>query len=192
MNHFYLESHSKFCNNEFGRDWCASSPCTFLFFANNTFVMVTYHKCIEHGSHIDLKLEIISAALKNSNVKDYYTRKSVHIDNHFKEVRLRNIELNIKLEQINFLYEDNALKKFCITTETPLLEAMQNNDLIISNADKMIESLKGTSFEYQIENVKQLRDYNLQQTSVSDIEFHKTTNHLIKNINKKIRENDTN
>jgi hypothetical protein len=147
---------------------------------------------MEYGDHIDMKLNVINSVLKNSNVKKYYTQKSVHLDTHFKEVRLRNIELNIKLEHINFVYQDNARKKYCITTQIPLLDAMQNDELIISNAEKMIESLKGTSFECQIENVKQLRDYNLRQTSVSKIEFIKTTDHLIRDINKKIRNHEAN
>lgn len=124
MDEILLTQHADNCSSRkvIKNSWdcfCENNPEHFLFFYNNQFKLVTYFSCIsQYCPHLSFKEDIIKACLDKYKVYNPYEVGRWHISEHLIEVRNRGASLKKWIEEINYLYEDNAGKEYAITTKT--------------------------------------------------------------------------
>ena len=190
MKEYFLEEHSSLCRNntgEYYKDFCKYNPERFLFFVGNKFVLVTYHQCLEFGERYEFKKSIIDAIIKNNKIFDLYkVDRSINIEKELKSFRIKNQALKKYIQQVNFIYSDNANKSYAITTKTDFLEHICNQEEIDENYKKAKSFLKDKKYDWLLDDLDNLFMYNKVYDS-EDTEYHKTIEILVKSINQLIK-----
>lgn len=193
MKELYLDFHSSICDNmkpyyhnDKSFKWCEMNPDRFLFFVGNKFVLITYNSCLNCGDKYDFKKEIINKVIVDNNIfETYEINRSVNVKENLKDFRIRNKSLLKYIQQVNFIYYDNANKEYAITTKTKYLDALCNQDEIDSNYIKAREFLTKNEYTWLIRCLDKLyiknRLYNYNETEVI-----RSIDHLINSINKLI------
>ena len=167
------------------------SPSSIILFIDNEFIYFEYNDCFKgsYESLGDFVLRLLIDKAEKHHKKEYYSiEKSTCIDKEFKDYRLRNIAIREHHTEVNFIYFNNARKKYAITTEKPFLDVLKYNDKITEDYKKMKAWIKDNinDNEYLLDNLSSLHWDN--SVSVSDYEIMKTTEHLSKSLTKKIKQ----
>lgn len=187
MKELYIDLHSEPClarkdtRSDFGHE-CDIYPERFLFFLGNDFQLITYHSCM-CGHEYDFKKYLLETTLKKHKVLERWkVNKGVHIDKDLRDFRIRNKDLKKYIQQVNYIYRNAAGKKFAITTLTPYVDAIFNQDIIDANYKASDEFLKGKGYDWLREELYELHCANYIGIC-DDVEVFKTVEHLISRIN---------
>lgn len=164
-------------------NYCEFNPERFLFFLNNDFHIITYYGCVEY-SNIDFKLYLINKVIKDNKVFEWFdVEKSWDFSKKLKDFRIRNQPLKKWHTNVNYIYFDNAKKKYAIVTRMPFFDALINQDLLDSNYLKAKNKIQELGYIWLISSLDDLYLSN----SISgnyEIDHVKTVDHLIQQINK--------
>lgn len=200
MYEFYLDTHSNRClenqkkiHGEFGHlsSFCTYNPERFLFFVGTKFFLITYHTCLSGiGSEDkDFKIQIISQVIEKNKIFPLHKiQKSIYVNDELRKYRIQGIELRKYIEQVNFIYRDNAGKPYAITTKTDFIESICNQEEIKANYEKtksILESDKRKNEGLLIELEELFRVNYLGL--INEIEAHKSIDTLVNAINKIIK-----
>lgn len=189
MKEFYLDIHATHCpcnNKEDKSNWakfCELNPNRFLFFLGTKFILITYNACMNMGDEYDFKKTLIDKVITDNKVFEYYdVNRGVNVQDNLRDFRIRNKALRKHIEQINFIYWDNAGKKYAITTRTKYLDAICNQEEIDTNYNEAKEMLTKNEYDWLLEPLKNLY-YANKVYNENEAEYHKTIDHLINSIN---------
>jgi hypothetical protein len=194
MKKIILDDHTDCCKDKPKSEWlnphlfCKMNPSRFVFYYDRQFIYLEIPNCRRDLSNDTTFLEnMLIAGNKNTKRLDKYeTYRSQFLDGEFKEHRLRCKELDLKLIEVNYCYSDATGKEYAICTDITLDEALMPYDDIREDGEKMKEFLKESGREYLVEQVEELILQN--RYYVSDYEIFKTSEHLIKQFNKQIKQ----
>lgn len=194
FNHIYLDMHSDRCIHKSKEDnilnnYCELNPERVILFIKNQFIMLSYHGCLHHTHSLryDFIKGIIEAIIKKSNTYELYeVNKSVQVNKELKEFRLRNKPLRKYIQEVNFIYT-GFHKEYAITTKTKFIESFCDQNIIDKNFKIAREYLKNNNYEYLLEDLQKLYVNNKYSDYVEELEVIKTTEHLIKSLNKTIK-----
>lgn len=130
MEELSIKSHTELCissskrmsesENDFfvgNSNYCERNPNYLLFSVFNKFIVVEYHQCFSEYREIDFKKQIIELFLSKEKYTLYDVEKSINLETLFKEKEIIDSNTNF-IQQINFVYHDNAKKYYAITTTT--------------------------------------------------------------------------
>ena len=200
MKHIILDEHSYLCPCHKDRDndkkhWfshsCKLNPDRFLFFLDNDFHIITYFNCKNHGDQYDYKKGFIEAIMGQSKkIHIFETRRGREVENDLKESRLRGVEFDMYIDEINYVYSNNCNKEYAIATKIPLVDKLEINDVIDKNYMAALDFIKNDKFlkgyKFLYDELEYLKFIN--KVSISDAEIVKSTAHLSKIFRKKIKE----
>jgi len=200
MKHIILDEHSYLCLCHKDRDndkkhWfshsCKLNPDRFLFFLDNDFHIITYFNCNDYGDQYDYKKGFIEAIMGQSKkIHIFETRRGREVENDLKESRLRGVEFDMYIDEINYVYSDNCNKKYAIATRIPLIDKLEINDVIDKNYLAALDFIKNDQFlkgcKFLYDELEYLKCIN--KVYISDAEIVKSTAHLSKIFRKKIKE----
>ncbi len=199
MKHIIIDQHANLCHchkdSKEEKCWlsnyCTLNPERFLFFHDNDFHVITYFKCMTYGNHNDFKEELLSIFIgKYSKAEVYDLSRSWEVEGALKESRLRGVEFNVHLHEINYVYSDVTGKEYAIAVKRDLNHKLISNDTIEKNYELALnkinsdENLKGS--KYLKDKLKELKHHNM--IYISDAEVIKSTKHLITKFKKQIKE----
>jgi len=194
MKEFFLDEHSNYCiiQQEKGgwfKDTCKHNPHRFLFFAINQFVLVTYYTCLHSGGEYDFKMQLIDSAIGNTKIINFYDiKRSITVDDKLRDFRIRNKALKKTIQQVNYVYYDNAMKKYAITTTCDFMEILFDQEKIKENYKIALKFLQENEY---LNLIPQLEELFLQNYyHVSEAETIKTIDHLINTIKQTINGNN--
>lgn len=189
MKEQFLEEHTTLCKNNtsiYGQKFCNHNPERFLFFVGNKFVLVTYHRCMEFGDRYDFKKFIIESVIKNSKIFELYkVERSVNVNQELKDFRIKNKSLRKHIQQVNFMYADNSGKSYAITTKTPFIDWICNQQEIDNNFKDAKDYLIEKEYKWLIPELDDLYKYNYVY-NCDDVEMSKTIDALVKSIHQLI------
>jgi hypothetical protein len=167
------------------------NPERFVFFHEKDFHIITYFKCMDGGDRNQFKEEILGLFIeKYDKVETYEISRSWEVEGALKESRLRGIEFDIYLHEVNHVYSDAAGKEYAIATKRSLVDKLNTNEIIKANyklaLDKINSDENLKDSRYIKSKLSELKMHNLLY--ISDAEIVKSTKHLIKKFNKQIKE----
>lgn len=188
MKEYYIDTHlnqcieSKKIDNYYGR-YCELNPNRFLFFLKTNFFLITYNNCISHYDHLEFKKMLIERIIGNNKLFEYYeVNRGVDVNDDFKNFRIRNQSLRKYIQQINFIYNNAAGKKYAITTKTKYIDSICNQEEIKTNYNNAKDFLIKNEYDWLLPELEELYYKNtLFNDNVA--EYHKTIEHLINSIN---------
>ena len=200
MKHIILDEHSWCCLYHKDRvndkkEWfshsCRLNPERFLFFLDNDFHIITYFNCKNHGDQYDYKKGFIEAIMGQSKkINVFHTRRGHEVERDLKESRLRGMEFDMYIDEINYVYRNNCGKEFAIATQVPLIDKLSINDTIDKNYLLAVEFIENNEFlkrqKFLYKELEYLKELN--KIHISDTEIVKSTAHLAKVFRKKIKE----
>ena len=192
MNHFKIDAHSSNCEIQteflskkedsqsmFYAVYCENNLEHFIFYHNSDFYIISYHKCITYENRYKFYVEMVEQmCLKSKFSKKTETRKYHVCDNELKKQRKTDFLLKTKIREYNYIYYDNACKRYAIYTDIPWTDAIKNKDTIAENYKKMKNYLDEFDFKFLKDELQNLYENN--QVYYSEMEVIKTTEHLIK------------
>lgn len=187
MKEFYLDQHSITCrcrnDKSIFNHYCQVNPDRFLFFLKTHFILITYHSCMDMGDQYAFKKDLIDRVIVDNKVFNYFELdRGVDVENTLKNFRIRNRTLKKYIQQVNFIYYDNAKKIYAITTKTKFLDAIFNQDEIDKNYKLAKDFLLKNEYNWLL-NQLDLLYYNNQIYNESSAEYCKSVDHIIKKIN---------
>ena len=193
MKEFFLDSHSEHCSsnkkNSYFSNYCEENPERFLFFVGNNFVIITYYKCNSYYDKYDFKVVLIKNVLTNNKIfETWRVNKSVDLEKDLKNFRIRNQSLRKNIQQVNYIYSDNAGKQYAITTTANYLEFIANQDEIDKNYKDAKEFLIKNEYNWLIKELDNLYWNNrIVIRYEHEVEICRTIEHLTKSINQLIK-----
>ncbi len=199
MKHVIIDKHDESCHchkdYKGEKSWisntCNNNPVRFLFFHDNDFHIITYFKCIESYDQYDFKELLLKLFIeKAEKIQAFEIVRGWNVEDSLKEQRLRGLEFDNCLHEVNYLYSDMCGKEYAIATKVKLYDKLEINGIIGDNYQLALEFirkdeyLKGyKSLYHQLEN---LRDNN--KIYISDAEIIRSTKHLTKVFKKQIKD----
>lgn len=183
MKEFYLDSHSTICKVQPEKyfQWCDQRPERILLFLDNRFFIVSYHSCLAHDKYDFIKTIIESAITNNKIYEKYEVNRGVSVSDDLKEWRLRNTPLRKYVQQVNYLYSDNAGKSYAITTKVKYIDAICDQEAIRKNfidAELFIQN----KYPWMKKQLEELYVANLLSDDY-EVSHIKAIDHLIDSIN---------
>jgi len=167
MKHWQLKEHTKICSMESNNDsiWkCEHNLEQIVFYSQGDFYLITMPKCYFGENKYDDIVDILNkiGLLKTKKRIDDFN-KVTDMDNDLKELRLRDIVFKDIVHEVNYIYYNNAGKKYSIMSKVNLFDAMEwrENDLIYNNAKEFKEYLISIGLEYLIAKVEELQAQNM-------------------------------
>lgn len=190
MKEFYIDEHSSLCPCSKGQQtgmnsYCDINPERFLFFLGNQFFLITYHSCLSYDQYDFKKYLVEQVCEKYKILERWEVNRGVDTNKVLKDFRIRNNALKKYIQQVNYLYYDNAGKEYAITTLTNYIESICDQDVIKDNYIKAKEILQKKKYSWLEKQIEELMIANI--LFVDEIEYCKTIEHLIKDINQKIK-----
>lgn len=188
MKEYFIDTHSSLCpcSSSNAKGWelyCSMNPERFLFFAGTKFFIVTYHNCITFGDKYGFKKNIIDNAITQSKVfESWLVNISVDLNKDLVDFRIRNKNLRKYIQQVNYIYKDNAGKKYAITTKTNYLDSICNQEEIRGNYEKTKDFIIKNNYDWMLCKLDELYIHNIIREA-NPIEIHKTIDSVIKSIN---------
>lgn len=190
MKEFFLDSHSPSCDchqdkkeMDFTFYNCELNPKRFLFFLNNDFHIITYYRCVEY-SNIDFKLYILKKVIEDNKVFKWYNiEKSWNFSKELKDFRIRNQPLKKWHTNVNYIYFDNANKKYAIVTTVPFFDALVSQDLLDANYLSAKNTIEQRGYGWLLNELEELYLSNTISGNY-EVDHLKTVDHLIQQINK--------
>lgn len=195
MKEIIFDSHTDLCNNNqlvikqnsfLGRhNFCDMNPDRFVLFIANKFVLVTYFSCQDCGSHLDFKQGLLKHLLEHNKIYERYeVNRGVDVRDDLRNFRIRNKELRKYVQQVNYLYSDNAGKEYAITTKISYLDAICGIEKLEERYIEALGFLKQKEYDWLLDDVKELYYANTLNGSYGvDTEVHNTIDTLVKSIN---------
>lgn len=196
MKEFILDYHTSYCDIQSQKgglysDFCKNNIEKDLFFIGSQFIIIGYFKCNCNGNKYEFLQDLLKRIIdKNSVFKEYKIERSVSVDEELREFRIRNKALRKVIQQAHYVYYDNAMKKYAITSKTDFVEAICNQDIINENYKEAKQFLIDNDYTNLLRDLDTL--FEINYIGVSHAEVCKTTDHLIKEINKLINQNNGN
>jgi hypothetical protein len=172
------KSKQEFWNGIFTQRMLCSSTSTIILF-DNQYLVATIPSCYLGHESMCSFLELV---LKKGAKEFYNTNKSWSIDNEFRDLRLRGTELKQYTYEVNYIYYDNANKKYSIVTKKPYVDYILSQTERNNSYNECLSFLKNNNLNL-IECLEKLHLENYYH--ISDSEVSKSIDHLIKTINKK-------
>jgi hypothetical protein len=194
MKETYLNYHAEFCssNNPKGSiydKYCEMNPERFLFFLGNKFHLLTYHKCLHDFDKYDFKMQVIQKLIESKKIYTTYNMcRGVDVKKELKEFRLRNKSLKKTIEQVHYIYADNARKEYAITSKISFIESLYNADEIYTNYQIAKDWLLAQEYEWLLPKLDDLYLANVGWNS-DEIEICKSIDHMVEIIQKQIKNN---
>lgn len=196
MKEIYLDSHAGWCeqqktiDKDMGR-FCELNPTRFLFFVGTKFYLVTYHDCMSYDQY-DFKKEIVSSCIDQKKIFELYkVNRGVNIRDNLRDFRIRNMSLKKYIEQVNYIYSDNAGKEYAITTRTKYLDLICDQNAILESYIDAKEFLLKHNYNYLLIQLDKLYQENILFGN-DDTETVKTIDSLINFIHKEIKQENGN
>ena len=188
MKHLALKDHTDRCNNgKSAYNFCNHNPETFLFFYQNEFVLITYYRCLsEMEHHLDFKENLLKQINDKYQKKDTYDIDRVWVDRDFREYRLRGIQLEEYIDEVNYIYSDATMKMRCLTTRRDYLETIKNQENFEKGYQDCKKYLIKNEYKGLLSELEDLYRYN-HIGGYDKVEIVKTQTLLIKQIRKEIR-----
>lgn len=189
MKEFIIDQHAWNCpcQRKKVNDWdkmCELNPERFLFFLGNQFILVTYFTCLSFGDKYLFKKELVELACKKSKFFDRWeVERSIDVKSELRDFRVRNTALRKYIQQVNYLYYDNAGKQYAITTKVKYIDKICDQELIDTNYENAKLSIEKSKYKWLLKELDNLYYANLVHNDY-DIEFVKTVDHLLIEINK--------
>lgn len=189
---FHIDQHTERCcsrQKETGRSmsFCEMNPQAFLFYVHEQFVLINYNLCIQGYDHLDFKQDLVKKVIGVNKLFDYYeVRRSCYAYKELENFRRQNLPLRKSIRQINYIYEDNARKKYAITTCANFIDSICNQEIIRENYLKAKECLIDRGYECMLKELDELYGAN-SQAMPNDIEICKTIDHIVKSIHTQIK-----
>jgi hypothetical protein len=138
---------------------------------------------MDMGDQYAFKKDLIDRVIVDNKVFNYFELdRGVDVENTLKNFRIRNRTLKKYIQQVNFIYYDNAKKIYAITTKTKFLDAIFNQDEIDKNYKLAKDFLLKNEYNWLL-NQLDLLYYNNQIYNESSAEYCKSVDHIIKKIN---------
>lgn len=118
--YYHLEAHSQYLCREdqksWGkytqREWCEKmSPKLFAFQLNFEFYFITYNQCLDAGSHLDIKEEILKNFSKKKNINTSIVR-GLGVNNSLSDEIKRDVTLGRSFWELCHIYHNNAGKYY--------------------------------------------------------------------------------
>jgi hypothetical protein len=134
MKIFALDEHSFYCKNS----WCRTTEY-FLFQYEYKFGLVIYCGCLEHGSHLDFKLELINSISPKKSERTPATKSNILKD----VLKDRKIDLLLrrKLPEIHYIYSDNTGKRYSFLTTRKYLKQMTLSVYYLDNYRTAVKTI---------------------------------------------------
>lgn len=194
MKHFIIDEHSDTCKKRAFIDledifsgfnqhkYCDQTPERLLFFAGNNFFLISYFRCLKPNfDEYEFIKSLIETAIGKLKILELYrVRKSVNVERDLNNFKTTNRHLRENIEQVNFIY-GNASTKFAITTYTPYIDAICDNEIIRSNYKIAKEYLYNNKLGYLINELDNLFQANYFLINDEEVIL-KTTDQLLQNI----------
>jgi hypothetical protein len=154
------------------------------------FYLVTHYKCHEQGGKYEFYQDIIKQVFDQVKCYPYYDVTRQSANDRLKDFRIRGKALKKTIKEINYIYYDNAGRKYAITTEASFIESLCNNDILTENYKEMNEYLQKTKYKYLTPELDALYESNL--IYVDEIEVVKSIDNLVELINQNANQNGNN
>ncbi len=138
---------------------------------------------MDNGDQYAFKKDLIDRVIVDNKVFNYFELdRGVDVEKTLKDFRIRNRTLKKYIQQVNFIYYDNAKKIYAITTKTKFLDAIFNQDEIDKNYILAKDFLLKNEYNWLL-NQLDLLYYNNQIYNESSAEYCKSVDHIINKIN---------
>lgn len=196
MKHYFLNQHSHDCvdietdKDDWFSSWgscqhsmCKASPNHFLFLLDNEFHLVSYFGCLAKYSDLDFR-ESLLRNYPTSKKIDYKFERSYHVTDKMKAFRLRGKQLDTTLDEVVYIYHDNAGRSYGITRTVDASEIL--SDEILKDLEKTKGYLTKNGYDFLIREAERLAEENCY--TFDEVETIKTTEHLIKLITQKTKQ----
>ena len=163
---------------------CHRNPRRMLFYLKGKFILIAYHYCMEFGDEYQYKMDLIKQIISDNKVYLLSeVNKSVRVEEELKEFRLRNRTLRKVVQEVNYIYCDNAQRFYAITTTIPFIDAITSDDSIFEEYKKAKICLIESGLENLLPELNQLMVKNCVYSYISNSESVKTVEFLIDQIN---------
>jgi len=192
MRDIIVTEHHESCScnskdmHELGLSSCRSWQQVFYF--NGEFIFVETPNCIWTNPFLSdfEKIEIMLEKSTHKWIID--VNRSIHMDREFKNYRLRGARLKKWVEEVNFLYYDNAGKEYAVTTRIKFTQDLINQIKLKEEYEKAIEYLNNSAFSPSVfkDNIEGL--YRKNMMYLTPAEEYRTLKHLRLELNKKIKQ----
>jgi hypothetical protein len=183
MKEHFLSQHSFTCEGTY----CELNPERFLFFVKNNFILITYYGCMHNGGKYYWKKELVEAVIKNSKAYSLsFVSTGVNLERDLRNFRLHNESLKKHYQEVNFIYSDNAGKRYAITNKVDYLEFIANQSELEGNYQMAKEFLSEKRYKWLLPQLDELMQYNSVYGDSTAEEF-KTVDYLIKSIHNLIK-----
>ena len=196
VREYRIDQHSSLCpcskNPETAWDkYCDLNPKTFIFLINTDFFIVSYHSCMEYGDEYRHKLDIIEAVLKKQEINfttiQRQLKKSIVLDDELRTSITKAISLQKYIQQIHYIYNDNAGKKYCITSKVGFIDSLINNDELLESYRLTMEYIKLHGYNFLEDQLIELISDNWIE-GISEKNIVRTIDVLVNEINKFIND----
>lgn len=191
MEKIILTQHHKNCKKSLKESpWSDVNNNEFFFQAGGQFYLIVYCDCMVpyHINHLDEKMDVIRMVIENVKIYSLYTAYRERIDTTLKDFRLRGIALKTMVKDINYIYSNNAGKRFAITSKIDYIDRIFNQEEFKKNYEETLSELSvydnTRDRSYLINELKELYSFNIWWED--NYEIVKTIDHMRTLINKQI------
>ena len=156
IKHFVLNEHSEYFCNSYG--CCKVHFPTVI---QGTFILVSYNHCLNTPSEIEWRLQLIRAAIKNSNIAAVSTENAVKIKELNKEWFKGMMHKEYVYEH-HFLYHNNFHGDMSISTKYKFIDYIFSREKLLDSMTKAIRYVRQNELpHYLIEEIQDLAEANL-------------------------------
>lgn len=151
-----------------------------VFYFNGEFVFLEMPSCVWNGTLLSdfEKIEIILEKSKPNHKNVWDVKRSMNMDIEFKNYRIRGARLRKWVDEVNFLYYDNAGRQYAVVTRTKFTEDLINQSKLKEEYEKAKDFLKEGMFSPSQFSESIDKIYKENYMFVSPYEEYKTLSHL--------------
>lgn len=191
MKHIYIDEHHVLCDYKKHSHRCSDRwTWDFIFIANGEFFIIEHHPCWFGINEYEKKAKFISLVLeKKSKKKKYWdTKPSWHLSEEFKKERVSFLQKKKDVEEVHYIYSDNAGKLYCIVTQTDFFSKLDYKDRLKEDLRLVVDWIKQNrprDIKNLVEYVEELACINI--IDVDDLTITKTINETLSEIRKQLK-----
>jgi hypothetical protein len=190
MRNIVVKEHHENCNlkgDEKMHPYTICSTWQQVFYFNGEFVFIEMPRCNWSGSLMSdfEKIEIMLENSKHKWILD--VGRSANMDREFKNYRIRGTRLKKWVDEVNFLYYDNAGRQYAVTTKIKFTEDLVNQAKLEEEYKKAKDFLEEGAFSssWFSESVDDI--YKENKMYISPFEEYQTLKHLRLELNRKYK-----
>jgi hypothetical protein len=190
MRNIMVKEHHENCNligDERMHSYSFCSSWQQVFYFNGEFVFIEMPSCnwTNHSLSSFEKIEIMLENSKHKWVLD--VNRSISMNTEFKNYRIRGARLKKWVDEVNFLYYDNAGRRYAVTTKIKFTEDLINQSKLEEEYKKAKDFLKEGAFSFSrfSESIDDI--YKENKMYISPHEEYLTLNHLRLELNRKYK-----